>query len=108
MADEREKILIIDVGGTNIKIWAIGQKVPIKIPSGPKMTAKKMVKTVRKATKDWSYSVVSIGYPGPVVHGRPLTNPHNLGGGWFGFVFSKGFGYAVTMGNVGAIQPLGT
>ena len=107
MADEREKVLVIDVGGTNIKVLAKGQKEPVKIPSGPKMTAKKMVKKVREATKDWNYSVVSIGYPGPVVHGRPLANPHNLGGGGVGFDFRKAFGHPVRMVNDAAMQALG-
>jgi polyphosphate glucokinase len=107
MAGEHEKILVVDVGGTHIKVLATGQKEPVKIPSGPKMTAKKMVKKVRKATKDWNYSAVSIGYPGPVVHGRPLTDPHNLGGGWVGFDFRKAFGHPVRMVNDAAMQALG-
>src|SRR5246127_4330740 len=107
MADEREKILVIDVGGTNIKVLATGQKEPIKIPSGPKMTAKKMVKKVQETTKGWTYSAVSIGYPGPVVHGRPLRNPHNLGDGWVGFDFRKAFGHPVRMVNDAAMQALG-
>jgi len=107
MADENEKILVIDVGGTNIKVRASGQKEPLKIPSGPKMTANKMVKEVRKATKDWNYSAVSIGYPGPVIHGRPLTNPHNLGGGWVAFDFRKAFGRPVKIMNDAAMQALG-
>lgn len=107
MADEQEKILVIDVGGTHVKILATGQKEPVKIPSGPKMTAKKMVKQVREATKDWTFSAVSIGYPGPVVHGHPLTNPHNLGGGWVGFDFRKAFGRPVKIVNDAAMQALG-
>ena len=107
MADDHEKILVIDVGGTHIKVLATGQSEPVKIPSGARMTAKKMVKKVREATKDWNYSVVSIGYPGPVVHGHPLTNPHNLGGGWVGFDFRKAFGHPVRIVNDAAMQALG-
>ena len=107
MQKQQKNILAIDVGGTNIKVLATGQKEPVKIPSGPKMTAKKMVKEVRDATKDWNYSVVSIGYPGPVVHGRPLCNPHNLGGGWVGFDFRKAFGRPVKIVNDAAMQALG-
>jgi polyphosphate glucokinase len=88
-------------------VLASGQKEPIKIPSGPKMTAKKMVQEVRQATKDWNYSLVSIGYPGPVVHGRPLCNPHNLAGGWVGFDFRKAFGRPVKIVNDAAMQALG-
>jgi len=107
MKHERENILVIDVGGTNVKILATGQKEPVKIPSGPKMTAKEMVKLVRAAASDWNYSRVSIGYPGPVVHGHPLSEPHNLGGGWVGFDFRKAFGRPVKIVNDAAMQALG-
>jgi polyphosphate glucokinase len=107
MQKQQKKILVIDVGGTNIKVLATGQKEPIKIPSGPKMTAKKMVKEVRDATKDSNYSVVSIGYPAPVVHGHPLSEPYNLGGGWVGFDFRKAFGRPVKIVNDAAMQALG-
>ena len=107
MQKQPKSILAIDVGGTNVKVLASGQKEPIKIPSGPKMTAKRMVQEVRQATKDWSYSLVSIGYPGPVVHGHPLCNPHNLAGGWVGFDFRKAFGRPVKIVNDAAMQALG-
>jgi polyphosphate glucokinase len=107
MEKPQKNILVIDVGGTHVKVIASGQKEPVKIPSGPKMTAKKMVKEVRDATKDWDYSVVSIGYPGPVVHGRPLSEPYNLGGSWVGFDFRKAFGRPVKIVNDAAMQALG-
>jgi polyphosphate glucokinase len=107
MQNSLKNILAIDVGGTNVKVLATGQKEAVKIPSGPKMTAKKMVREVRAATKDWNYSVISIGYPGPVVHGHPLSNPHNLGGGWVGFDFRKAFGRPVKLVNDAAMQALG-
>ena len=102
-----KRILVIDVGGTHIKVLATGQKERIKIPSGPKMTAEKMVRLVLKATQGWSYDVLSMGYPGPVIHGRPLTNPHNLGGGWVGFNFKKAFGRPIKIVNDAAMQALG-
>jgi len=107
MQKGRKNILVVDVGGTHIKVLATGRKEPVKIPSGPKMTPKKMVKEVREATKDWDYSLVSIGYPGPVVHGRPLTDPHNLGSGWVGFDFRKAFGRPVKIVNDAAMQAIG-
>src|ERR1700680_4001303 len=107
MQKQGKNILVIDVGGTHVKVLATGQKEPVKIPSGPKMTPKKMVKQVREATKDWNYSVVSIGYPAPVVHGHPLSEPHNLGGGWVGFDFRKAFGRPVKIVNDAAMQALG-
>jgi predicted NBD/HSP70 family sugar kinase len=85
------KILVIDVGGTHVKALASGHKRPLEIPSGPEMTAKKMVAAVRQATAGWKYDAVSIGYPGPVLHGRPVSEPHNLGRGWIGFDFRKAF-----------------
>ena len=107
MKKQGKNILAVDVGGTHIKVLATGRKDPIKISSGPKMTPKKMVKEVREATKDWNYSVVSIGYPGPVVHGHPLSEPHNLGSGWVGFDFRKAFGRPVKIVNDAAMQALG-
>lgn len=107
MPKPQKNILVIDVGGTNIKVLATGQKTPLKFPSGPKMTAKKMVKVVREATKDWNYSVVSIGYPAPVIHGHALSEPHNLAGGWVGFDFRKAFGRPVKVVNDAAMQALG-
>src|SRR6202140_850063 len=107
MQKQGKSILVIDVGGTHIKVLATGQKEPVKIDSGPKMTATKMVKEVREATKDWKYSVVSIGYPGPVIHGHPVSEPHNLGGGWVGFDFKKAFGRPVKIVNDAAMQALG-
>ena len=107
MDKQDKKILVIDVGGTNVKVLATGQKEPVKIPSGPKMTAKKMIKDVREATVGWEYSAVSIGYPGPVIHGHPLCEPHNLGGGWVGFNFRKAFGRPVKILNDAAMQALG-
>jgi len=107
MPNAQRLILVIDVGGTHVKVLATGQKEPVKIDSGPKMTAKKMVKQVREATKNWNYGVVSMGYPGPVVHGHPLSEPHNLGGGWVGFDFRKAFGRPVRIVNDAAMQALG-
>jgi polyphosphate glucokinase len=103
----KKEILVIDVGGTHIKVFATGQKEAVKIPSGPKMTAKKMVKEVKKVTMDWDYSVVSIGYPAPVVHDHPLSEPRNLAGGWVGFDFRKAFGRPVKIVNDAAMQALG-
>jgi polyphosphate glucokinase len=107
MNKQEKKILVIDVGGTNVKVLATGQKEPVKIPSGPKMTASKMVADVRKVSANSEYSAVSIGYPGPVIHGRPLCEPHNLGGGWVGYDFRKAFGRPVKVVNDAAMQALG-
>jgi predicted NBD/HSP70 family sugar kinase len=102
------KILVIDVGGTYIKVHCPGHKKPVEIPSGPKMTARKMVADVKKLTDGWKYSAVSIGYPGPVVHGRPVSEPYHLGGGWVGFDFARAFGRRVKMINDAGMQALGS
>jgi polyphosphate glucokinase len=108
MAKSTHKILVIDVGGTNIKVQATGQKQPRKIASGPGMTAKDMVRDVKAATRDWKYDRVSIGYPGPVRAGRPLHEPVNLSDGWVGFNFEKAFGCPVRIVNDAAMQALGS
>jgi polyphosphate glucokinase len=102
------KVLVIDVGGTHVKVLATGQRERREIPSGSTMTASKMARDVKRVTQDWEYDVVSIGYPGPVVHGRPLHEPYNLGGGWVGFDFGKTFGLPVKVINDAAMQALGS
>lgn len=102
------KVLAIDVGGTNVKILASGHEARRKFPSGPVLTAKQMVDDVRKIAADWQYDVVSIGYPGPVLDGRLLAEPHNLGKGWVGFNFEKAFNRPVKVVNDAAMQALGS
>ena len=101
-------VLAVDVGGTNVKILATGQSEPRKFASGPKMTAKQMVAGVKELAVDWPYEVVSIGYPGPVLRGRPINDPYNLGPGWVGFDFEKAFGCPVRIINDAAMQALGS
>jgi polyphosphate glucokinase len=102
------KILVLDVGGTHVKVRATGQKKRMEIPSGPKMTANKMVAAVRKIIDGWKYDVVAIGYPGPVLHGHIAAEPHNLGHGWVSFNFEKAFGCPVKIINDAAMQALGS
>ena len=102
------KVLVVDVGGTHLKILASGQKTPRKIVSGPKMTARLMCNWVRKAASDWTYDVAAIGYPGPVVHGRPVREPYNLGKGWVAFDYGKALGCRVKLVNDAAMQALGS
>jgi predicted NBD/HSP70 family sugar kinase len=104
----KKKVLVIDVGGTNVKVLATGGRDPIKIPSGKSMTPRRMVAAVKEATRDWTYDVVSIGYPGPVVHGKIALEPKNLGRGWVGFNFAKAFGKPVRLINDAAMQALGS
>ncbi|HVN07803.1 MAG TPA: ROK family protein, partial [Patescibacteria group bacterium] len=102
------RIMVLDIGGTNVKVAGTGRTEAIKIPSGPKLTPSKMVSDVKKAVKGWNYDAVSIGYPGMVAHGRPCHDPRNLGPGWVGFNFHKAFGKPVKLINDAAMQALGS
>jgi polyphosphate glucokinase len=101
-------VLVIDIGGTNVKILATGQETPRKFPSGPTLSPGQMVAGVKEAAADWLYDVVSIGYPGPVYQSRPITEPYNLGRGWVGFDFEGAFGKPVKLVNDAAMQALGS
>jgi polyphosphate glucokinase len=101
-------ILVIDVGGTHVKILASGEKDNREIDSGPTLTARQMVSSVKKLADGWEYDVVSIGYPGPVVHDRPMAEPHNLGKGWMGFNFAAAFKLPTKVINDAAMQALGS
>jgi polyphosphate glucokinase len=101
-------ILAIDVGGTHVKMLDQRREEPVKIPSGPALTCAEMVKQVRNATSGWGYTHVAIGYPGPVMHGKPAAEPHNLAPGWVAFDFEKAFGCPVRVVNDAAMQALGS
>jgi polyphosphate glucokinase len=101
-------VLVVDVGGTHVKILATGQKQPRKFPSGPKLTPKQMVAGVKKLAKDWKYDAISIGYPGVVIRNRPVADPYNLGNGWAGFDFGAAFKCPVKVINDAAMQALGS
>jgi len=102
-----KRILVIDVGGTNVKVGTTERRESLKIPSGKTMTAARMAAEVRKAVDGWKYDAVSIGYPGAVKRGRPAHEPHNLSGGWVRFDYEKAFGTPVTIVNDAAMQALG-
>jgi polyphosphate glucokinase len=101
-------VLVVDVGGTNVKILATGQKESRRFPSGPTMTPRQMVSGVKKLAADWQYDVVSLGYPGLVLRGRVAAEPHNLAPGWVGFNFRAAFGRPVKIINDAAMQALGS
>jgi polyphosphate glucokinase len=102
------RILVIDIGGSHVKLLVTGRRVPIKIDSGPKMTPSVMVAAVREATAGWKYDVISVGFPGPIERGRPAQEPWNLGAGWVGFDFRRAFGCPVRVVNDAAMQALGS
>jgi polyphosphate glucokinase len=101
------KILVVDIGGSHVKILASGQNDKREVVSGPGMTARQMVSRVKKLAKGWAYDVVSVGFPGPVLHNRPVAEPHNLGSGWLGFDFASAFGVPARVINDAAMQALG-
>jgi polyphosphate glucokinase len=101
-------ILVIDVGGTHVKILVSGQEESRQFVSGPELTAEAMVKGVKDLAADWQYEAVSIGYPGPVLQNRPVSEPHNLGSGWVGFDYQGAFGRPVKLINDAAMQALGS
>ena len=104
----KRKILVIDIGGTHVKLLATGQKVKREFASGPKMGPVDMARQVNEMVKDWDYDVISIGYPGPVVHSQPLREPHNLAAGWVRFDFKKALNREIKIINDAAMQALGS
>lgn len=102
------KVLVIDVGGTHVKILATGQATERRIESGPKMTAEQMADGVKKLAGGWAYDAVSIGYPGVVKNNQPATEPRNLGPGWVKYDFRAAFGKPVKVINDAAMQALGS
>jgi predicted NBD/HSP70 family sugar kinase len=101
-------VLVVDVGGTNVKVRAEGQRKSQKFRSGPTMTPDQMVEGVLKIADGWKYRVMSLGYPGPVMHGQPSAEPHNLAPGWVGYDFERAFGCPVQIINDAAMQAIGS
>ena len=100
-------ILTIDVGGSHVKVMTNRVRKKREFPSGSKLSAKAMVKKVKDLTKDWSYDVISLGYPGPVLRNRPIAEPYNLGHGWAGFDFARAFDRPTRVINDALMQALG-
>jgi len=101
-------VLVIDVGGTHVKLLATGKRTPLRFDSGPRLTPAVMVRETLAATRGWRFEAVTIGYPGPVRKGRPVAEPFNLGRGWRRFDFARAFGRRVRIVNDAAMQALGS
>jgi len=104
----QRRVLVIDVGGSHVKMRVSGRREEREFESGPTLTPRQMVAHIHKLTGDWQYDAVSIGYPGVVVHGKIVTEPHNLGKGWVGFDFRKAFGRPTLLMNDAAMQAIGS
>ncbi|MBX3026906.1 ROK family protein [bacterium] len=102
------RVLAIDIGGTHVKILVSGETEKRAVASGPTMTPRRMVTAVKKLARGWTYDVVAMGYPGPVLHNAPMLEPHNLGHGWVGFDYRRAFGKPVRILNDAAMQALGS
>jgi glucose-6-phosphate isomerase len=101
------RVLVLDVGGTHVKAAFSDSPQEWVIASGPKLTPRKMLRAVERAIRGEKYDVVTIGYPGPVAHGKISRNPVHLGAGWVGFDFREAFGRPVRILNDAAMQALG-
>jgi polyphosphate glucokinase len=101
-------VLVIDIGGTHVKAMVSGQENQRAFVSGPTLSPRRMVSRIRKLVADWKYDAVSIGYPGPVLRNRPISDPWNLGKGWAGFDFESAFKRPVKVVNDAAMQALGS
>jgi polyphosphate glucokinase len=101
-------VLVVDVGGTNVKILVTGKETSRKFVSGRTLTPARMAAGVKQLAAEWQYDGVTIGYPGPVIRGRIAAEPHNLGAGWLGFDFQAAFGCPVKLINDAAMQALGS
>jgi polyphosphate glucokinase len=101
------KVLVLDIGGTHVKLRAEGQTDTSRFESGPQMTPEQMVEGVKALASSWQFDVMAIGYPGPVLHNHPLAEPHNLAPGWVGFDFHAAFGCPLRLVNDAAMQALG-
>ena len=101
-------VLVIDIGGTHVKVLATGQNAHREFDSGPDLTPKQMINGVRKLVADWKHEAISIGFPGPILRNRPVSEPWNLGKGWAGFNFESAFSCPVKVVNDAAMQALGS
>ncbi|MEM9681996.1 MAG: ROK family protein, partial [Pseudomonadota bacterium] len=100
--------MAVDIGGSHVKILATGRRVRRRVESGPEMTAQQMVDAVKQMADGWTYDVVTLGYPGPVTHNKPVVEPANLGDGWCGFDYEAAFQRPVKMVNDALMQAIGS
>ena len=107
MKKGKKKVLVVDIGGTQVKLM-ISRGKRRKFASGPSMTPKQLVTKLKATVKGWKFDAVSIGFPAPVRNGRILKDPKHLGKGWAGFDFKKALHKPVHVLNDAAMQALGS
>src|SRR4051794_36210792 len=100
-------VLVVDIGGTGVKMAVSKQRERRRFKSGPQMTPDRLVREVRAHARDWSYDAVAVGYPGVVLKNSPAGEPGNLACGWAGFDFERAFGRPVRVVNDAVMQALG-
>jgi polyphosphate glucokinase len=103
----KKKILVIDVGGSNVKVM-ISRAQRRKFKSGPDMTPRELVTQLKLLLRDWAFDAISMGFPAPVRNGCIMTEPKHLGAGWTRFNFEKSLGKPVRIINDAAMQALGS
>jgi len=103
-----QTVMVVDVGGSNVKLTLSGLKERIKFGSGPRFTPRQMMAGIRKYASHWKYDAVSIGLPTPVVRDHPINEPHNLGRGWVKFDYRAAFGKPCKLINDAAMQAIGS
>lgn len=101
-------VLVIDVGGTSVKLWHTGHEEHRKFASGRELTPDVMVRNIRETIGDWQFEAIALGLPCRVSGGRPVDEPINLGPGWLGFNFAAALGQPVRIMNDACLQALGS
>jgi polyphosphate glucokinase len=101
-------VLVVDVGGSHVKVLATDEQESRRADSGPGLTAAQMVEAAKGLAEDWSWESVSVGVPSPVHGGRVVAEPVNLGDGWVGFDYEAAFGKPTKVVNDAAMQALGS
>jgi hypothetical protein len=103
-----KKILVVDVGGSNVKMMISTEEKRRKFSSGPKLTPEDAVRQIKQETKDWDYEAVAVGFPAPIKQGKIINDPKHLGKGWTDFDLGKAFGKPARVINDAALQALGS
>ncbi|MCE9546656.1 MAG: ROK family protein [Planctomycetia bacterium] len=102
------EVLVIDIGGTSVKLWHTAHEEHRKFESGKQLTPDAMVKETTQLLQDWRWDAVALGLPCRISNGRPIEDPHNLGPGWVGYNFASALGCPVRIMNDAALQALGS